>query len=233
MKNVSFLARALGLAALAATPLFGQTVTLTWNFTDLNATVDTGAPINFSLSGFSIGNTFGTVATPISTTSASSGYTGSTGTGNIGNAVAIGALNTATSAYYELTFTPLAGYAIQLVDFDFGTRSTATGPQAYNLRSSIDGFASDVTSGTITNTSVWAFKDNTFASVTGAADTAVTLRLYTSGGAGSPASGTINSRLDDIAVQVGAVAIPEPSTYAAILGVATLGVVAWRRRSRR
>lgn len=234
MKNVSPVVR-LGLLAalLAASSAVAQTVTLGWNFSDDNAIVDTGTPINFSLTALSIGNTFGTVTDSVTSVSVSSGYTGASGTFNIGNAVALGAFNAATSAYYELTFTPSAGFAIQLVDFDFGTRSTATGPQVYTLATSADAFGSAVTTGAIANNSVWSFKDNTFVSVTGSVDTALTVRLYTSGGAGSPASGTINSRLDDLSIQVAAVAIPEPSTYAALLGAATLGLVVWRRRARR
>lgn len=174
--------------------------TLGWNFTDLDATYDTGAPSNFTVSDFSPANSKGTVATPVDSVSASSGYPGATGTGNFGNAVNTGVLDIATSSYYEITFTPAALHAISLTDFDFGTRSTSTGPQAYGLRSSIDAYAADIITGAIANNSTWIFKDNTFPAITGAVGAPVTFRLYTYGGTGNAVSGTKNNRLDDIAI---------------------------------
>jgi PEP-CTERM motif len=197
-----------------------------WNFTDDDAVFDTGTPVNFTISPFSIGNTFGTVADPVNPTSASTGYTGASGTGNIGNAVNIGALNAATSAFYSVTITPTSGFSIQLSDLDFGTRSTATGPQGFALRSSADGFVTDILTGTIANNSTWSLKDNTFGTFTGPLGVAVEFRLYAFGGTGSPTSGTINSRLDDISFSVDAV--PEPSAVLALLGGA--GVISLLRR---
>lgn len=179
-------------------------VTIGWNFSDDNATYDTGTPVNFTIGSFSIGNTLGTVSDPVNSTSASSGYTGSTGTGNIGNAVRTGGLSKTSggSAYYEISFTPTAGYQLQITDFDFGTRSTTTGPQSYSLFSSIDAYGVALMSGSITNNSSWAYKDNTAFALTAEANTPVTLRLYVYGGSGSPGSGTINHRLDDIKITV-------------------------------
>lgn len=188
-----------------------------WNFTDTNATYDTGTPANFTVGNMSIANSHGTVATPISTTSASSGYAGSTGTGNIGNAVNIGALNTGTSAYYTVTFTPSAGYSLQITKFDFGTRSTSTGPQAYALYSSVDNYVTAIFTGTIANNSAWSLKTNPSFTLNGTAGNPVTLRLYTYGGAGSPSSRTINNRLDDITITVAANSVVTPT----ITGVAT------------
>lgn len=211
-------------------------VTIGWNFTDLNGTFDTGTPLNFSISALTIGNSFGTVAAPFSSTSPSSGagaYTGNSGTGNVGNAQRTGALATGASGsgYLEFTVTPFSGYQITLSDFDFGVRSTATAAQAYSLRSNSDSFGSDIVTGTIANNSQWAFKNNSFSSTVFSVDQAVTFRLFGYNGTGSPGSGTINSRFDDISVTLGATAIPEPSTYAAILGgVALVGVVGARRR---
>ena len=208
-----------------------QAAVIGWNFSDDDAVFDTGTPVNFTISPFSIGNTFGTVADPVNPTSPSTGagtYPGASGTGNIGNAVNIGALNTATSAFYSVTFTPSSGFSIQLADLDFGTRSTGTGPQGYALRSSVDGFATDVLTGTIANNSNWSFKDNTFGVFTGPLGVAVEFRLYTFGGTGSPTSGTINSRLDDISISVDA--IPEPSAAVALVGgVGLIGLL--RRRT--
>lgn len=196
-----------------------------WNFGDDNATVDTGLPVlNFTISDFSIGNSFGTVSDPVNSSSASSGYTGASGTGNIGNAFRTGALDLGTggSGYLEVTFTPATGYKIQISDFDFGRRSTSTGPQAYSLRTG-SGFTTEITSGTINNNSTWAFVDNTFSAYIGPDDTPVTLRLYGYSGSGSPGSGTINGRFDDISIDVSALPVPEPATLGLLgLGVLTL-----------
>jgi hypothetical protein len=207
----------------------GARAQVIWNFTDLDANADSGTPVpNLTVGAFGIGNSFGTVATPVSTTSASSGYPGASGTGNIGNAVNIGGLDPSSSAFYSITLTPASGYQVQLSDLDFGTRSTATGPQAYSLRSSVDNFATEITGGTIANNSTWAFKDNTIATpLLGPADQPVQLRLYTFGGAGNPGSGTINSRLDDISISVGAVPVPEPASLA---GLVLSGLLLVRRK---
>ena len=198
---------ATGLSSSARAVLIG------WNFTDDDAVFDTGIPVNFSVGPFTIGNTLGTVSDPVNATSASSGYTGASGTGNIGNAVKTGALNPATSAFLSVIFTPTSGFSLALSDFDFGTRSTATGAQGFALRSSVDGFATDLFSGTIANDSVWSFKDNTFGTFTTANSDPLELRLFLYGGAGSPASGTINTRLDDISINVtsNVAPVPEPS----------------------
>jgi hypothetical protein len=220
-------------SALAAAP--ARAGVITFNFTDLDANADTGTPVsNLAVGPITIGNSLGTVSAPVNTTSASSGYTGASGTGNIGNAVRIGALDTSTSSFYSIVFTPDSGFAVSLSDFDFGTRSTATGPQAYVVRTSIDGFAADVTTGTIANNSSWAFKDNSLTTATGAIGTPVEVRLYTYNGAGSAQSGTQNNRLDDISIAVSATSeapTPEPGSAAILLagGVMT----ALRRRTRR
>jgi len=196
-------------AGLLIATVFGTAVTqaqsvIGWNFGTgtANAGNSSGTPANFTVGNFGVGNTYGTVSSPINTSSASSGYTGASGFDNIGNAVNVGALSTASSAYYSVTFTPVAGYALQITAFNFGMRSTSTGPQTYALYSSVDNFTTSIFTGTIGNNSTWTFKTSPTFTLNGSAGSAVTFRLYTYGGSGSPVSGTENNRMDDVAITV-------------------------------
>jgi 2',3'-cyclic-nucleotide 2'-phosphodiesterase (5'-nucleotidase family) len=192
------LALACGVAAIQAQSVIG------WNFGTgtANANYSSGTPNNFSVGSFGIGNPNGTVSSPINTSSTSSGYTGSSGSDNIGNAVFVGGLNTGSSSYYSVTFTPAAGYTIQITAFNFGMRSTSTGPQSYALYSSVDNYTTAIFTGTIANNSAWTFKTNPAFAV--GSGSAVTLRLYTYGGSGNASSGSENNRMDDVAITVAA-----------------------------
>ncbi len=224
----------LGLVSALITLEQAEAVTLIWSFTGATTGVATsGTPSNFSVTSFTIGNANGTVSAPIAASSVSSGYTGATGGNNIGNAFRIGALSTGSSGsgYYEVTFDPDAGYTLDLTDLDFGTRSTGTGPQSYSLRSSLDSYATSITTGTVANNSAWAYKNNTFSTFSTATDgDPITLRIYMFGGAGTTTAGTINGRLDDISITISAIPVPEP-TAALMLG--SFGVLCVLRRRRR
>jgi endonuclease/exonuclease/phosphatase family metal-dependent hydrolase len=170
-----------------------------WDFTTASPT--SGLPVtNLTVSDVSQGNNNGTT-TMITTTSASSGYTGASGSGNAGLAASIGTLSTAAggSAYFEFTFTPLAGSVVSLTNIDFGTRSTGTGPQMYSIKTSVNAFGADVVTATIANNSTWSLKSHPL-TVTGAAGAPVIVRIYGYGGAGSPSTGTANWRIDDLKI---------------------------------
>jgi hypothetical protein len=147
------------------------------------------------------GNNNGTT-TLITNSSASSTYTGASGTYNAGVAARTGALNTATSgsAYFQLTLTPTAGNAISLTGISFGSRSTATGPVAYAIRSSLDNYASNIATGTLTANSSWLLASASGITLSGGTGTAVTLRIYGFNGTGSAAANTANWRIDDITI---------------------------------
>ncbi len=216
---------------------------VTWNFgTTTSATSPPGsesAPItNFTIGTFTIGNTLGTIASPINSTSASTTYAGASGNANIGNAFRIGALATGASGsgFLSLIVTNSTGGTVTLDDFDFGVRSTSTGAANYSLRSSVDSFATDITTGTITVTgNPWQFKNNTFASFNLPAG-ATELRLYGYGGTGSPGNGTENTRFDDVMVTFSAAAVPEasPALFGAmicgVMGLAYGGRSLWRKK---
>jgi len=206
-KALSFLAL---ITALAAGAAHAQTTTIGWNFTDLNAAFDTGTPANFTLSDLTIANSYGTVTTPVNVTSASN-YTGASGGGNIGNAVKSAGFDKNTAAYYAVTLTPSSGCSLQISKFDFGMRSTSTGPQNYALYSSLDNYATAVYTGSVSNNSTWVFKTNPSFTLNGTTGTPITLRLYTYTYTGNPASGTENNRIDDVSITVSAGSTPQSS----------------------
>ena len=191
----------------------------------LNAT--SGNQVNFSLGAFSIGNTSGTLGTNPNNAAPVSNYGGASGAFNYDNAAAVGTASAGTAGFFAVTITPLTGFRVVVNDFDFGALSVSgtTGPVSYALRSSIDSFASDITTGTFTANDTWVFKNNTFSAVTGALNTAVTLRLYTFGNT-TVSSGVANINLDDVAL---AVTVPEASDCALYGCAAIVGFTWWRR----
>lgn len=188
-----------------------------------------GTPVNFSIGSFSVANTVGSLGTnPNSTAPVSTGYAGASGAFNYDNAAPTGAFNNTSSGYYSVTITPSPGFAVRVSDFDFGALSVTgtTGPVSYALRSSINSFGSDITSGSFTANSTWALNNNTFSAVTGAVGAAVTLRLYTYGNT-TVSSGVANINIDDVALTVAAV--PEASDCALYGCAAIVGFTWWRR----
>jgi hypothetical protein len=178
-----------------------------WDFS--TATPLSGVPAGVSVSAVSQGNSNGT--TPLlTTTSASSGYTGATGGNNAGAAANIGAFRPDTTTYFEWTLTPAAGVAVTVSQINFGSRSTGTGPQAYDIRTSLDNFASAAVSAPLANNSAWALLSNT-TSLSGAPGQAITIRIYAYNGAGNAGKNTANWRIDDLSVTAtasGSVPVP-------------------------
>ncbi|MFZ4106701.1 beta strand repeat-containing protein, partial [Flavobacterium sp.] len=179
---------------------------------------------NVTVSAVTQGNSFG-ASTLLSSTSTSSVYAGASGSGNAGIAAKIGALDTSTTtnAYFSFTVTPELGYNFTLNGISFGSRSTGTGPQAYSLRSSLDNYATDIATGSISNNSAWALKANTGLTVTGNGNAnPVTFRLYGYSGTGSPSSSSVNWRIDDLALSISTSNTPSAATVAASQSVCGL-----------
>jgi hypothetical protein len=133
------------------------------------------------------------------------------------------------SNYFEFILTPDAGYAFSATSMTFGYRATATGPTNFAVRSSADAYASNLTSGTITGDSTWRSAGALSITLSGI-NTATTFRIFGSGASSS--LGTF--RVDDVTVSGSVTAVPEPSTYAAILGAMALTsvLICQRRRAR-
>ena len=186
------------LASILIAPCAANGGIVTWDFATASPTSNTTT--STIVSDLSRGNNNGTT-TLITSISPSGTYVGFSAGNNAGAAALIGALNIATSAYFEFTLTPSSGYSVTLAGLTFGSRSTGTGPQAYSLRSSLDGYASDIASGTFINNSTWTLFTPTVASTTNVNPT-ITYRLYGYNGAGNPASGSANWRIDDLKLNV-------------------------------
>lgn len=165
-------------------------------FTFATAAVTSGTPANLTISNLSSANNGGTV-TMISSSTPSSGYTGASGTNNAGAAAVSGALNTSTSTYFEFTLTPTSGYYVTLTSISFGSRCTGTGPTNYAVRSSADGYSTNVATGTLTTNSTWALYNPTVTSTSSLGSAAITFRIYGYSGTGNT---TIVWRIDDLSL---------------------------------
>lgn len=191
------------LSIFASLALPGAAADVYWDFATASPTSITPPVANLTVGDVTQGNNNGTT-TMLTTSSASTGYAGVSGSRNAGLAARTGALNTAAdgSAYYEFTLTPANGFQVSVTGLSFGSRSTSTGPKAYSLRSSVDSFASDLATGTITitNPATWVlYSVNGLALSSGAP---VTLRLYGYNGSGSASLSTANFRIDDLTVSL-------------------------------
>lgn len=132
--------------------------------------------------------------------------------------------------YFQFTLTPDEGHSFSATSISFGYRATGTGPTAYALRSSADSFSSDLASATFITDGNWHASGSLSITLPELA-TATAFRIYGSGA--SSASGTL--RIDDVTLggSVGAIAVPEPATYATVFGLVALAGMAIRRCRRR
>ncbi|MFC4232552.1 T9SS type A sorting domain-containing protein [Parasediminibacterium paludis] len=180
---------------------------------DFSSTTPANVPANITVSNISSSNNYGTVTTFLAATSISSGYAGASGGNNAGLAsYAVAGSNTSldvtltgtatatnkSNAYLEFTITPTSNYEVSITGISFGARSTGTGPQAFAIRSSKDGYTTNIASGTIPITSNWTLITPTVTAI--ATKAAITVRIYTYNGIGNAISGTPNIRFDDLIV---------------------------------
>ncbi len=173
-----------------------QSVPAQTYFDFATASPTSGVPSGWSVSPVTAGNTSTANSSLIASTSASSGYFGASGGNNASIAAKEGILSISTSSYFEVTLTPAANEQVDLSGMSFGMRSTSSGPASYSIYSSIDGYANSLAMGSISNNSTWTLNNLSFStSLTGEAGSAVTIRIYGSGGS-SASSG--NWRIDDL-----------------------------------
>ncbi len=215
-----------------------QVRTIGFNFGTSSGTASatSGSQGNFSVSPFTIGASTQTLTpNPSSATSPipASNVSGASGGFHYDLAATTGAMAVGTSSYFEVTITPNTGFRVVINDFDFSAFSVTgtTGPTAFTLRSdaNADNFATAIgvtIPSTLTQNS-WARYDTTFSSsVVGALNTAVKLRLYTTGNSANVASAVANVSIDDVALSV---TVPEASDCALYGCAAIVGFTWWRR----
>lgn len=218
-------------SALFTSSLISAQTDIGWNFGTSTAqpTPSTVLPADVAASEIARANNSGSTVL-LTTTSASSGYPGATGQFNAGAAARIGALNTAAdaSAFFEFSLTPEVGKQLVTTGLGFGTRSTGTGPQAYAIFTSVDGFANAIAVGVLSNNSVWTRQNPVIPELVGTSGSPVTFRIYGYGGAGSPSSGTANWRIDDLSVTVFTIAAsgtpPAVNTTDPVAGASGVGL---------
>ncbi|GAB4340447.1 MAG: hypothetical protein OHK0038_19940 [Flammeovirgaceae bacterium] len=159
-----------------------------WTF-ETNVVTPASNDANITASSVSVGSgvsviTFVAGTTPTAATAASSS--------NFTTSTSLDATD-----YFEFTLTPNSGYEIDFTSFTFDERRSGTGVRAWAVRSSVDSYASDISSGTIPDNTNFR---NQSVDLSGASyqniTTAITFRIY---GYNAEASGG-TWRIDNLTV---------------------------------
>lgn len=194
----------------AATPVDQSiTVTLapsvvTWNFgTTVGAPFpSSGLPVNnLDVSAFQAGNdrnsaNNGTLQFYTNSTSPTPAFSGLY---NVGLTAYNSDFNPMSSAYFQFTITPDAGYQVTLNDLSFGSRSTSSGPTTLSIRTSADGFVNDIATLSPAANGNWSLYEPTFTPITTSSPLTVRIYGYVTGGAGTvTTTGSANWRMDDV-----------------------------------
>jgi hypothetical protein len=131
--------------------------------------------------------------------------------------------------YYSFTVTPDTGYTLNLTQLDFFISRNANGPDAWQVRSSVDGFSSALGSGTgiyqgSPGAGPWTETTSLFSLQNASA---VEFRIY---GYEATGTGGGNLRVDDVILTGETLPImPEPSTLI-LLGTACLMTLMLKRK---
>jgi hypothetical protein len=200
-----------------------------WNFDTATPTSGTGGDYaTWTFPAITQNNNNGTTAL-LTTTSASSGYTNpfnvlASGTTNAGASARVGGFDASTNAFFEVQIVVPASTTTSVTNISFGSRSTGTGPAAYSIRSSVDGFASDVVTNALTTNSAWGMY---VAPVSIALSNGTnTIRIYGYGSAAaSSTAGTANWRIDDLTLALGTGTGPNPPSGLSYTPSSANGVV--------
>lgn len=179
----------------------------------------------------------GGISSITGTASSSTGYsfvlagtaTPASGGNNSQSSALGGPLVTGSSAFFAISLSNTSSHTLSVVSIGFGARSTASGPAAYALRSSLDDYATDIAGGTgaIPTTSTWAYYTTSLpAPVEIVAGGGIQFRLFGYGGTAVNLNNT-TWRIDDLRMIV----VPEPAA-AGFPGLLAAGLVVTFRRVR-
>ncbi len=176
----------------------------TWNFTAATAT---GTVTN--LTAGSVTRVNNNTANPTFLAAgipASTGYTGASAGFNGNCSANIGVVNTTTSTYVQVVLTPTANFWVNISAIKWGNYFiSTTGPATLSIYTSLDNYTTSVATVASGTASTWNLLNPTFTSINGITSTAVTIRIYASGGTtGTPAAGTANWRIDDLVITASA-----------------------------
>ncbi len=170
---------------------------------------NSGQTVAANLSASGIGRGSGIAASSATDRYSASGW----------NSPALGATD-----YFTWTLTPAADYQLTLTSFSYTAQVSGTGPTSFAFRSSLDSFSGNLGPATSTGGAI-TLSSGMFSGLT----SPVEFRLYGWGAS----SGTGTFSVNDFTFNGTLSAVPEPSTYAAIAGVAGLAVALVRKRGRR
>lgn len=145
--------------------------------------------------------------------------------------------------YFEFTLTAASGFELTLTSIDMNGESSASGAADVALLSSVDGFTDSAAIATASDANVGTGGFDTDSSGFGSSITlsgmqyegveSISFRVYgwnISSGAGVTSLRDLSGDDLEIFGTVSASAVPEPSSFAALAGLAMLGFVGSRRR---
>jgi hypothetical protein len=219
-------------SALSASP-FAVAGTIYWNMQTL-------APTSSEVAGLLVGELTRGQGGGTSVTGTASSSIGSysflldgtatlaSGGSNAQSSALGGSLSTGSSAYFAVTLTNASAFIMTVESIGFGSRSTGTGPTGYALRTSLNGYATDVAgaTGSLPTTSTWDYYTNTPTTpLPIAVGSSLELRIYGWGGSAANLNNLI-WRIDDLHIVV----VPEPGTIS--VGISSGWMLFLRRRSR-
>jgi len=174
----------------------GASTAVDWDLTLASAAPD--LPVGLFIGNLAKANEAATTSL-LSTSSVSTGYINASGGTNAAATARAGdlSLDENGSTYFEFTLAPDPSTTLALSAISFAMRSSATGPQAYSIRSSIDDFATELASGQVAADSTWHLRSHANLGVTSSAP--IAFRIY---GYNGTSSGSTNWRVDDFQFDV-------------------------------
>jgi hypothetical protein len=200
-------------AGALASPLLASSYLVQWTFGD-------SSPVDMSLT-----TGFGPTAPDAATSNEVYGSVGTSSTGaKEGYAPVITTYNAGDYFQFSFSLSVSDPYVVNTVSFY--ARSFLDGATGWELKSSADGYSLVLGSG-LTN----QVSQQTVGSlgIAQSGNSTFTFRIFGTGGNADAFNGFV---LDSVTVSGATSAVPEPSTYAAMFGLAALAVVGLRRRLR-